>query len=1066
MLNRTFRDTLKQFMSSYSECKEDASTVLIWEFGGFPLILQRNATFSKALNLRGYKTQFIICDGTSKACMQREIGHRQHITQWKSNCKQCVKGMMAIAYKYDIDVSMAGEYISTNTRKALQDVADSEPLENIQSYTSMGINVWRDALMSFIRYMQGELIEIDDLSNEQKLVYRKYFYACLVNTHIADQALRKIKPISLFGPHGYHVDYGPAYRLAVKKGIRSVFWQSGLFDYFHIFTALHNENEIVPYSIKKEKWDELGKSSMSTEESDRLDDFFDRRYFKGYARDLDISSKFKGIDSLRNELNIHNEKPIICVFTHLNWEITIATNQPYYNSNVWLIETIKKIVSINNVNWLIKIHPVESRGICSLSTGEIIERNFPYLPNHVKVLPADLDINPYEFFQLIDCGITLSGTIAMELPMLGKPVIVLGTVHYRKKGFTIEIDSKEKYFSLLKCMDGIPPLKEGQVRLARRYAYLYFIQRQIPINIIDRSQGHWGDLDLNKLNMLLPSNDPVMDMLCSHIIDGEVIMLNEEMMALEERKQKKVVIANKTESVSICRPDQRSKISPKDMQTQLVNVSPSKLLGFDPCGEVFEYNDRILRGIFKRAGQSCKKVFKICNKYDLFDHGIVKTDIVNDPSLATLGYDMILVHEKVPHITYAHEWPTEMIKDAALFQLDLNLKLNGLGVTLKDCGVTGNVLFNGTRPVFVDFLSLIFENELVKEEWLTPSVMRTPFQPLWSNKSGYFNEIFCRMFYPYMLFPLYMMHRRRFSETRRRMLQTTLNTCSEVITEKEAMANADLDLRGFQQRALAAREYALVHDDWARFLDILDDEVRRLNVSEDQSNYSGYYEQKGENFGFEPSGDWLPKQRAVYKALRELRPDSVLDIGANTGWFSILAAKSGCRVVAVDNDEASMNRLYKQSKREGLSILPLIMDILHPTPDVPPSPNLATDPHMINSRIKGDAFMLLSADKRLKCDMVLALAIIHHLTLGQGLGLREVVDLLSSFSHKHLVVEFVPKDDPLIVAEMDFFPAFNKNPLGFEWYSIDNWLQELNKHYKTIVSYDSKSARQLLICSI
>ena len=123
------------------------------------------------------------------------------------------------------------------------------------------------------------------------------------------------------------------------------------------------------------------------------------------------------------------------------------------------------------------------------------------------------------------------------------------------------------------------------------------------------------------------------------------------------------------------------------------------------------------------------------------------------------------------------------------------------------------------------------------------------------------------------------------------------------------MANADFDLHGFQQRTLAAREYALVNDDWSRFLGILSKEIEQLNVSVDQSNYSGYYVQKGENFGFEPSEDWLPKQRAVYDALLELRPDSVLDIGSNTGWFSILAAKAGCRLdVSFDADGHGISR--------------------------------------------------------------------------------------------------------------------------------------------------------------
>lgn len=492
--------------------------------------------------------------------------------------------------------------------------------------------------------------------------------------------------------------------------------------------------------------------------------------------------------------------------------------------------------------------------------------------------------------------------------------------------------------------------------------------------------------------------------------------------------------------------------------------SPSKLLGFDSQGEVFLYENRLLRGVFPKHGDSLRKIYDMYINHKLVDRGIVKTQIVDDAEFHWLGYDMVLEHEKVPFISYAHEWPLDMIKDAALFQLNLNLELNKYGMLLKDCGVPSNILFNATYPVFVDFLSIIFHDDLTKQDFLKPNGQGTSYQSIWDKKSVYFNEIFRRMFYPYTLHPLYMMHQGRHSEARRRMLETTLNSCSDVITQQEALAEADAGLTNFYQRSIIAREDALVNNVWSSFLNILSDELKQLSVSVDESSYASYYEQKGEAFGFDPCEDWLPKQRVVYDILQALRPSTVLDIGANTGWFSILAAGAGCRVVALDDDEACMCLLYKRSKREGLPILPLVMDIVQPTQDVPASPDLATDLHMISSRISGDAPLLLSAVKRLKCDMVLALAITHHLALGQGLRLKEITELLASFSSKYLVMEFVPKEDPLIVRQADFFPAFYQDPRQFGWYSQDNWHRQLSEHYKHTMVKDSTGGRKLFIC--
>ena len=74
----------------------------------------------------------------------------------------------------------------------------------------------------------------------------------------------------------------------------------------------------------------------------------------------------------------------------------------------------------------------------------------------------------------------------------------------------------------------------------------------------------------------------------------------------------------------------------------------------------------------------------------------------------------------------------------------------------------------------------------------------------------------------------------------------------------------------------------------------------------------------------------------VYEAIKQIQPSTLLDAASNTGWFSILGARMGARVVALDIDEACIDRLYNRAKREALDILPLVMDITKSTPDVPP----------------------------------------------------------------------------------------------------------------------------------
>jgi len=114
---------------------------------------------------------------------------------------------------------------------------------------------------------------------------------------------------------------------------------------------------------------------------------------------------------------------------------------------------------------------------------------------------------------------------------MGKPVILAGQAHYGAKGFTLDASSQTDYVGMLEHAAALAPLSPEQTALARRYAYWYFVQRQIPIRAIDLGQGHWGDLDLDHIDSLLPGRDPIMDTVCHNIVEGRDFILSSEALA-------------------------------------------------------------------------------------------------------------------------------------------------------------------------------------------------------------------------------------------------------------------------------------------------------------------------------------------------------------------------------------------------------------------------------------------------------------------------------------------------------------------------------------------------------
>jgi len=282
--------------------------------------------------------------------------------------------------------------------------------------------------------------------------------------------------------------------------------------------------------MSDEEWQQRKKQPLTKAEIKTLDDYFYGRYYEANARDLRIETKPEESNVLKAKLGINNDNPIVCLFAHVNWDACFDTGSMMFEShNQWISESIQKMSEIEDVNWIIRVHPGELTGDLGSSlftTTDLVKDEFPQLPDHITVLPHDSDINSYGLFQLIDTGITIFGTVAVEVPVFGKPMIMLGEGYTGNKGFSIDVKNKDQYFNILENIRDVKPLAEPQIDLAKKYAYRYFIQRQIPLNIINREEGHWGHMDVDRLDEILVGKDKALDKICEGIIKGEDVYLD------------------------------------------------------------------------------------------------------------------------------------------------------------------------------------------------------------------------------------------------------------------------------------------------------------------------------------------------------------------------------------------------------------------------------------------------------------------------------------------------------------------------------------------------------------
>lgn len=341
----------------------------------------------------------------------------------------------------------------------------------------------------------------------------------------------------------------------------------------------------------------------------------------------------------------------------------------------------------------------------------------------------------------------------------------------------------------------------------------------------------------------------------------------------------------------------------------------------------------------------------------------------------------VLWHERLPFVSYPYEWTFSMLADAALLQLDLLLAALDHGLMVKDA-TPYNVHFRGARPVFVDVGS--FERLREGEPWigyrqfcmlyLYPLLLRSlrdvPFQPwLRGSAEGIPPARMAR------LLPL-----------RDRLRRGVLTNVALHARLERRYADRAREVREDVRRAGVGRNLLVANVRRMRGL------VSRLRWDPPEGVWTTY----GQRSTYDDE-DTERKEAFVREAVGRRERGLVWDLGCNDGRYARVAAERARTVVAMDADEGPVELLYRGLRQEGDErILPLLVDLADPSPGL---------------GWRGRERRPLQ--ERGSPEIVLALALVHHLTIGANVPVREVVDWLAGLGGE-LVVELPMREDPMV----------------------------------------------------
>ena len=373
-------------------------------------------------------------------------------------------------------------------------------------------------------------------------------------------------------------------------------------------------------------------------------------------------------------------------------------------------------------------------------------------------------------------------------------------------------------------------------------------------------------------------------------------------------------------------------------------------------------------------------------------------------------------HVPLWRVSYPYEWPPQMLADAGRATLAVQSEVMRNGFNLKDASAY-NIQFelgeDGPLPTFIDFgsierlpdtggvwvpyrqflLPVLYNRKL---DYSYADGFRGDMDGLDPERAYRMTGTVRRLFPPYLTL-VTLPHMLRGGDRKR---SAKPGGRSDVGREK------DLFVLRHTLRSLRRK-------------------MDRMTRGSGNSEWTDYEQTKSYT-------DEAGREKAdfVSTALARVRPGTALDIGCNTGKFSLMAAQQGAKVLALDSDPASLDMLYRRARELRAPVLPLQVDVTNPSPAIG------------WENRERPSFL----DRAGQSECVMALAVTHHLVVGKGIPLTKVVRLLHRLTSNHLLVELTGPEDPM------FQSLIRGRDSLFSDLSIDYQERVLGDHFSVLDS--------------
>lgn len=418
----------------------------------------------------------------------------------------------------------------------------------------------------------------------------------------------------------------------------------------------------------------------------------------------------------------------------------------------------------------------------------------------------------------------------------------------------------------------------------------------------------------------------------------------------------------------------------------------------DPAGSLFKYKNKIFRFINPSYENELNETLTSENIKKLVEEGDISAfkelkkdeiqNLIKDEIFQNVfekfKSNIILEHKVIGFANYPYEWSATQLFDSASLTLNLFEKVIDENLSLKDATPYNIIFENAKKPVFVDLLS--FEKKDPKNPiWLAYSqFVKTFLLPLFMNKFG--------------KMPIHKVFLSNIDGLE-------IDDCLKHTSIFNPISYSLIKLPHFLSKFAKEKHYQtkkMQNPDLAKFIlkRLIKKTKKRLNSLKPKTNITSSWSEYMDTQKHYDKKDFSIKESFISDILEKQKPKKVLDVGCNTGHFSLMAAKMGAKVISLDYDPVVIDQLYTIAKNEKLDILPLVVNISKPTPSFG------------WKNLEYPSFLKRAENY---ADLTFMLALIHHMQVTDRIPLFEIASIANSLTKDGLVIEYIDPKDPMFI---------------------------------------------------